>query len=92
MENRRKFLLPLATLVGLVANDKAVATTLDHDTASQTDINNTQTAVEASKTTVSDGSNLFDFVISRSETGVMLADHYSHRSHSSHSSHTSSRY
>lgn len=35
------------------------------------------------------GDDIFKYVLKRSETGVMVADHYSHSSHASHASHHS---
>lgn len=38
---------------------------------------------------VRENGNIFKFVLSRSDSGSLVAQHYSHESHSSHSSHRS---
>lgn len=84
---KRQFLAPLVISLGallgtVTANEEALATT----TATQTDLQNRANAITE---TLKDQVDLHEFVITRDENNMIIAQHRSHYSHSSHSSHRS---
>ncbi len=99
-EMKKPFLISLATAIAALSQP-ATATSkgpsgaaLDPVTTSNSSANKFAAQLpalpgEAQNLSVTNGANLFDFVIRRSTDGVLLADHYSHSSHASHSSHRS---
>ncbi|MBX9771197.1 MAG: His-Xaa-Ser repeat protein HxsA2 [Candidatus Obscuribacterales bacterium] len=87
---KRQFLAPLVISLGallgtVTATEEALATT----TATQADLQNRANAITE---TLKDQVDLHEFVITRDENNMIIAQHrshYSHRSHSSHRSHYS---
>ena len=92
MKKTRKFLVPFAALVSVFASNTEAAIQNEVPTKADTDKNiAVSDSNQGDMKTVSNGTDAFSFILKRSETGTLLADHYSHRSHSSHSSHSSHR-
>ena len=84
---KRQFLAPLVISLGallgtVTANEKALAAT----TPNETDIRNRTNAITE---TLKDQVDLHEFVITRDENNMIIAQHRSHYSHSSHGSHRS---
>ena len=98
----KKLLLPLAAAVAALS-DSATAklSPQDAERSRQADATGAATepgsvlfeapssATEANEALIPGGENLFKFIIRRSESGEIFADHQSHYSHSSHASHHS---
>ena len=100
MENKRKFLVPVAVALAAMASQSnsatasvvpaAVANTSTSDAKAAEIV--TPSAMSGERVGFDSDGNLFSFVLKRSEAGELVAYHESHRSHSSHRSHYSSRY
>ena len=87
---KRSFLLPLASLAAALSGNQASANVQANYVDPVVDAKNTFVAQpQSGRLSVKNGDKQFEFLLKRTDTGMMTAAHYSHSSHASHASHSS---
>lgn len=84
MNNKRKFLIPLAVLAGAFVTSNASANVTSNDA----ELNTTTTQSQSDKVATANG-DVFKFILKTPSQSQVMAYHTSHSSHSSHASHSS---
>jgi hypothetical protein len=93
---KAKFLVPVGALAAAMAAEHASAAIAPPNASAEPHTSANVTAADAVRAlepqdlTVRAGGNAYGFVLKRTESGQLMAQHSSHSSHSSHYSHRSS--